>query len=144
MHVLQIPSLPQRFRPGPQDERLTDRRGRPYWLRTRITDEQIAFVHLFHQWGRAGEALVALETSGIYLIGDLEIRDRFRNRGLGSALLGKVISMAREQGASIVYGNISAKDLAVTPRLLGFYERHGFTVQQAQDPKWVASVSLVL
>lgn len=56
-----------------------------------------------------------------------------RHRGIGSELLKTVLRAADSAGIHEIWGCVTHEDLATQPRLLGWYERHGFIVQEPDE-----------
>jgi GNAT superfamily N-acetyltransferase len=54
-----------------------------------------------------------------------------RGQGIGSRILDRVIAEAEALGVEEIYGSIVQDDIAHSPTLLQWYERHGFTVSDA-------------
>ena len=50
----------------------------------------------------------------------------YRRRGLGTILLQKVIEFAKIHGFESITGDIVAQDATANPRLISWYEKHGF------------------
>lgn len=55
-------------------------------------------------------------------------RRSFRNKGIGSLLLRRVLAEADAMGIEEVWGSVTEDDIAQSPFLLAWYERRGFTV----------------
>lgn len=124
-----------------------------------------------HEWrifdkspGWIGWAAAAMEPTG-FKIRDLQVRDNlwksrslirrllgrpaerlsYRRLGLGSALLQRVISLARERSFTTIVGDITASDVADTPTLIRWYEARGFTFSPLRrDQRLVGTISLKL
>ncbi len=118
---------------------------------------------------RVGAAACILEGT-ILKIGDLKVKDdfflpwpfahnilillgvpcrrlNFRGLGIGTALLNRIISEADQSGISLLWGSVTASDIAKTPYLLDWYQRMGFEVaHESKDPviKAVATISMKL
>ncbi len=58
---------------------------------------------------------------------------RLRRRGIGSALLRRVLREADADGVREVWGCVTQKDLTESPFLLRWYERHGFAIGAPDD-----------
>lgn len=54
----------------------------------------------------------------------IAVAGKWRRKGLGSALLKKLIALARESGVSLVYLEVRDSNVAA----IKFYEKHGFRV----------------
>ncbi len=54
-----------------------------------------------------------------------------RGQGIGSMLLEKVLTAAREQGFELAYGTLTKGDIARNPFLADWYRRHGFELLEA-------------
>lgn len=50
----------------------------------------------------------------------------YRHRGLGTKLLNLLIEHAKERKVHRLYGSVMQDDIEKTPRLVEWYERHGF------------------
>lgn len=70
------------------------------------------------------------EEAGALELCDIVIEPRYRNRGLGSALLRQSIALARGHGIQHIKGRIVRKDTRDTPHLLDWYRSHGFAVEE--------------
>ncbi len=136
-------------------ETLTDRDGRTYDVV--FSSESATFISAFvttrnHHIGRIN-CLIDPE-HGVLEITDLIIFDppiivppwweklfpflrrnppRFRQRGLGDAMLDAIISYAEALELDTITGCITRDDLAQTPYLPDFYEKHGFAVEFAPE-----------
>jgi GNAT superfamily N-acetyltransferase len=55
-------------------------------------------------------------------------RMRLRGRGIGSRILGRVLTEAEAIGAAEVWGSVVPSDIDRSPLLLQWYERHGFVI----------------
>lgn len=55
-------------------------------------------------------------------------RVRLRRRGIGSALLQRVIDAAETAGVEEIWGWVSRDAVRTQPTLLAWYERHGFSI----------------
>ena len=55
----------------------------------------------------------------------------YRQKGIGSALLSFLINQARADGVKHLYGKVMQQDLENNPKLLQWYQNHGF---RPQDP----------
>jgi len=100
-------------------------------LRREITELQSRFFFLYDREQLAGYAKVntgnaqtepqdanALEIERIY------VRAPFQGKGLGSWLLGKLISLAREEGKTYVWLGVWEEN----KEAIRFYKRHGFVI----------------
>lgn len=69
-------------------------------------------------------------------------RKRFRQIGLGTAMLEFVINQAEELGMNSIYGEITRDDAAKTPYLIDWYQQHGFTIgdQPKRLPNAIATI----
>lgn len=57
----------------------------------------------------------------------------YRNRGIGSALLGLIIQLAKEHRMAVLFGNVGTEDLKANPDLPDWYRRRGFTIFEGGD-----------
>ena len=53
----------------------------------------------------------------------------YRGQGLGSALLSYLIEHARTQGFASLWGEVFRPDVENTPKLLDWYQKHGFEIR---------------
>lgn len=65
-----------------------------------------------------------------------------RNMGVGSAILSRVLSEAVSLGAHEVWGSVVAHDVRQNPRLLDWYRKRGFEIQEPDErcPKNVLKI----
>lgn len=54
----------------------------------------------------------------------IAVANKWRRRGVGSALLEKLVALSREKGVSIIYLEVRDSNVAA----IKFYEKHGFSV----------------
>ncbi len=71
------------------------------------------------------------ESDSTIMIGDI-IHDNTRkyNKGYGSMMMKTLISYAKENGYTYIYGNLSDVDLGHKERLHHFYEKFGFKITE--------------
>lgn len=69
------------------------------------------------------------------LIGDIEHERKEYNRGYGSQMMEELISYARKNGYTYMYGNLSEEDGDHADRLHHFYEKFGFSITIYEEPK---------
>ena len=79
------------------------------------------YVHVL-AYAPDGEAVGTARMSPSGHIGRMAVVAGWRNRGVGSALLTALLTIAREKGLTAVYGNAQTQ-------ALGFYARHGFQAE---------------
>lgn len=53
-----------------------------------------------------------------------------RGRGIGTALLTRLLQEADAAGLREIWGNVTQNDIDETPHLLAIYEKHSFSVQE--------------
>lgn len=71
------------------------------------------------------------ESEETILIGDItHEKERMLNKGFGSAMMEKLISYAKENGYTRLYGNLSIVDLDHKERLFHYYEKFGFSITE--------------
>lgn len=71
----------------------------------------------------------------------------YRGRGLGSALMTFLIRYAAGYGFQAIYGNVYQQDLENNPKLLQWYQRHGFQLRPVApdaEPDIVSVVHLTI
>lgn len=71
----------------------------------------------------------------------------YRGRGLGSALMSFLICYAAAHGFQALYGNVYQQDLENNPKLLQWYQRHGFQLRPVTpdaEPDIVSVVHLTI
>jgi hypothetical protein len=133
---------------------ITDKRGgrlRVVWL----ADDRLWIFRVFDRAKFAARANCLVERSRLKL-GDLEAFERvqspirnwghsfirkifgepnlnYRNRGIGSALLGLIIQLAKEHRMAVFVGNFGPEDLKANPDLPNWYRRRGFTILEGGD-----------
>jgi [ribosomal protein S18]-alanine N-acetyltransferase len=66
--------------------------------------------------------IVARETAGELHINNVAVRAEYRRRGIGAALLGRVLDEARRRKANAAFLEVRSANLAAQ----ALYERHGF------------------
>lgn len=69
----------------------------------------------------------------------------YRGKGLGSVLLSCLIEHARVTGVRYLYGKVMRQDLENIPKLLQWYQKHGFEIKQPtleDDPDITAWIHL--
>lgn len=66
--------------------------------------------------------IVARESAGELHINNVAVRDQYRRQGIGNALLGQVIKMARQRGATCAFLEVRKGNLAAQ----ALYEKCGF------------------
>ncbi len=128
--------------------------GRPYQLSILETDSHI-FLKLHHHQLLVGEAKCVWEAAQTLLLGDIAIANavipqptddfsvlistlpggqpkpiNYRRRGLGSALLKSLIHHALTRNAQQLYGNVFEQDVQNNPKLLHWYQKHGFEIRE--------------
>lgn len=138
-------------------QQLLDKDGRPYQLSISETDSHI-FLKLHHHQLLVGEAKCVWESDQTLLLGDIAIANavipqpaddfsvlistlpggqpkpiNYRRRGLGSALLKSLIHHARSRSAQHLYGNVFEQDVQNNPKLLHWYEKHGFEIREVPE-----------
>lgn len=75
--------------------------------------------------------ICVLESDDTIMIGDiLHNSSNNYNNGHGTMLLNKLISYAKENNYSFIYGNLSDVDLNHKSRLHHFYKKCGFTITE--------------
>jgi len=57
-------------------------------------------------------------------------RTSYRGKGLGSVLLSCLIEHARVTGVRYLYGKVMCQDLENMPKLLQWYQKHGFEIKK--------------
>jgi GNAT superfamily N-acetyltransferase len=104
-----------------------DRFGCPYWI-TFVQKENNLQWYIQSQTKRVGDIGVSWIDKKVMRIGDIEIHHpRDRGRGLGTVLLKRVISFAKENNqVQKIVGKITSNDIQANPNLVIWYERHGF------------------
>lgn len=150
-------------------QKVFDRSGRSYILSTQEV-ESMLFLRLYDSNTFVGEAKCVLESLETLLLGDIWIANdvipeptsiwakffreisryqpkavSYRAVGLGSVLLKALINHARKSGVQILYGNVYRRDLENNPKLLKWYQKHGFEVKPptlGNKPDIVAVVCL--
>ena len=138
-------------------QQLFDKDGRPYQLSILETDSHI-FLKLRHHQLFVGEAKCVWESAQTLLLGDIAIANavipqptddfsalistlpggqpkpvNYRRRGLGSALLKSLIHHARTKNAQQLYGNVFEQDVQNNPKLLYWYQKHGFEIREIPE-----------
>lgn len=66
--------------------------------------------------------IVARETAGELHINNVAVRAEYRRRGIGAALLGRVLDEARRRNANAAFLEVRSANVAAQ----ALYERHGF------------------
>lgn len=61
-------------------------------------------------------------------------KNDYRRRGLGTELLKLVIEIAREKNVACIQGIVTRQGIAENPKLLEWYEEHGFEVIPVAAP----------
>lgn len=113
---------------------LRDKHGRHYLLLITEDSGQMILLKLFtRSWlGQnlcVGQVNLAWQEADRLLLGDIHIELSYRQQGIGTAVLKRIIILAQKRGAAVLEGEVTQGDLGVTPKLLAWYERHGFSVQ---------------
>ncbi len=75
---------------------------------------------------RLGLAACIRSAPGVVQLNDLRVNERFRRRGVGSALLEATLAALPELGVSHVDACTTPGDRHENPKLLGWYRAHGF------------------
>lgn len=71
----------------------------------------------------------------------------YRGRGLGSTLMSFLIRYAGSHGFQVLYGNVYQQDLENNPKLLHWYQKHGFQlrpVAPGAEPDIISVVHLTI
>lgn len=129
---------------------VTDTRGQRYLLTVLDDSDDLFWVRLSRKGDWVGEAKCPMPLPNTMANGDIHIRDDsdpprsytenwlrgdwksrksmkcYRHIGLGTKLLKLVIQHARMKLVKYIYGSITQEDINRTPRLLQWYEKHGF------------------
>jgi ribosomal-protein-alanine N-acetyltransferase len=66
--------------------------------------------------------IVARESAGELHINNVAVRDQFRRRGIGSALLGRILETAKRLRVKVAFLEVRSSNRAAR----ALYERHGF------------------
>lgn len=115
-----------------------DRKGKCYWLSIReyrtgyFRISLYAWPGLTYSTSRcAGWISVGVTQSKTsWQIHDVRVdRPRYKQRGLGTALVHEAIALARRRGAQDLQGSVTTTDAQEYPFLPAWYARLGFTVQ---------------
>jgi ribosomal protein S18 acetylase RimI-like enzyme len=116
-----------------------DRKGRHYWVYIEQYDTGHFHISLctwpgltFSTSTCAGWISVGVttESKASWEIHDLQVnRRRYRQRGIGTALVREAIALARRRGAQDLQGIVTITDAQENPFLSAWYARLGFTVQ---------------
>jgi len=131
----------RRWRHNPQpetgDQPLSDKQGRPYWLRVAEGDS-LTVLKIFYCGEQIGYVnLVWFQDEEWLDLSDIALNKDHRARGLGTQLIMRIEEMGRQQGAQKIKGRVTASDIKVFPGLLDWYQKQGYTVKSASadDPK---------
>lgn len=152
-------------------QQILDREGRSYSLVV-TEDEGLISVKAYDRQILIGEAKCLRESPETFYLRDIAIANQvvkktiyirakslkqllsynskitnYRSRGLGSALLQFLIRYAGANGARCLYGRVYQQDLENNPRLLEWYQKHGFELRQPHpedQPDVLALIYLVL
>lgn len=98
--------------------------------------DSLLMVNLYVNNIREARMQCVIESKNTILIGDI-IHDNKRkiNRGYGSAMMELLISYAKQNGYSKLYGNLSNVDIGHKDRLYHFYEKFGFIITEYPEKK---------
>lgn len=117
-------------------------RGRVKFM---LVDEQDLDVKAFLDGSAVGQAWGTRDGDTLKLE-DIEIKDAYRHRRIGSALLTFMLRLADSAGIREIWGVVTAEDLKQTPSLLNWYERNGFITTEPDadtDPRLRAVKKIV-
>ena len=77
-----------------------------------------------------------IESDRSILIGDIiHTQNRNYNKGYGSLMMKKLIEYTKENGYTLIHGNLSLVDADHKGRLYHFYEKFGFIITEFPEPK---------
>lgn len=94
------------------------------------TDSLLKFV-LYVNNVRESWLQCVIESDSTILIGDIiHNNEKNYNKGYGSAMMQKLVEYAKENGYSLLYGNLSDVDIGHKDRLYHFYKKFGFEITE--------------
>lgn len=105
-------------------ERLTERDVSNLNVNSQFHILTVSVEDKFGSSGLVGAAFVHEPHSGIFHIRNLLLSCRVFSRGIETALLSSVISLAADRGGKVIYGYFSETDK--NHKFVDFYEKHGF------------------
>lgn len=77
-----------------------------------------------------------IESDSSILIGDItHTQNRNYNKGYGSLMMNKLIEYTKENGYTLIHGNLSLVDVDHKERLHHFYNKFGFIITEFPEPK---------
>jgi hypothetical protein len=152
-------------------QQILDREGRSYAIAI-TEDEGLISVKAYDHQTLIGEAKCLRESPETLYLRDIAIANQvvkktiylrakslkqllsysskttnYRARGLGSALLNLLINYAAANGVRCLYGRVYQQDLENNPKLLEWYQSHGFELREPhleEQPDVLALIYLVL
>lgn len=123
-----------------------DRSGRWYWHLERENRPGHFEIRLlrfpgltdlaFHR-NHAGRADIGVRSDNdpsIWMLFNVQVTERYRERGLGTLLVRAAIRLARRRGAQELHGMVVLSDVKEHPFLPEWYARLGFAVQRLPEP----------
>ena len=93
----------------------------------RETDSSLQ-IHLCVNDEPKAKMACVIKSDNSILIGDISNESGAYCKGYGSLLMNELISYARRNGHTYLFGNLSVVDMDHADRLHHFYEKFGFTV----------------
>ena len=66
-------------------------------------------------------------------IADLKVTSTYRRRGIGTELLTRFLNLADAAGVRTIWGIVTQADLDEFPKLLAWYKRFGFAIEEPDD-----------
>ncbi len=151
--------------------KISDREGHSYDISISESDPLLLF-RLYDRQTLVGEAKFVRESTETVLLGDIAIANEviltpsnywvaqfrkisgykpepinYRGKGLGSALIKFLIHHAHTLGIRHIYGKVAQQDLENNPKLLQWYQDHGFAAELPEskdDPDIIAWIHLNL
>lgn len=137
--------------PSPQHERLADQRGVVYWLQS-IADAEgrPAYLRLFYRGKRLAcegclnVVILTWDLPDRLYLNEICLPPKQQGAGLGSQLLRRIITLAKQQGVRSIRGDIAQRDMESTPGLLDWYRRYGFRVEPPTKTSYAHCIVLDL
>lgn len=152
-------------------QQIFDRKGRSY-ISSIVEGDSRLLIQLHSQHMLVGEVKCVRESQAALMLKDIAIANEaspnpmnfwmkmlhkipgyqpklvnYRDQGLGSALLSRLIQYAQDNGIQFLHGEVFRPDLENNPKLLQWYQKHGFEIKQPSledNPDIVAKLHMHL